>query len=119
MCFQELEYCQTVILSVVDEAGVSTIIDQLLEASRSESLGTRRAAATLLCAFTSHTRADYSQHVPQLIRGLILSFVDKDPLVLQMSWDSLSSVTKVSSKGHFHFRPITSVMSRLSISRKE
>uniref|UniRef100_A0A0A9Y787 Translational activator GCN1 n=1 Tax=Lygus hesperus TaxID=30085 RepID=A0A0A9Y787_LYGHE len=62
--------------------------------TRSESLGTRRAAATLLCAFTSHTRADYSQHVPQLIRGLILSFVDKDPLVLQMSWDSLSSVTK-------------------------
>ncbi|XP_014262100.1 eIF-2-alpha kinase activator GCN1 [Cimex lectularius] len=91
---QELEFCQTVVLSVLDEAGICAIITQLLEAIRSEKVETRRASATLICAFCTHTRADYSQHVPQLLRGLIISFTDNDATVLQMSWEALSAVTK-------------------------
>lgn len=93
--FQELEYCQAVVLSVSDEAGIRVIVDELLEASKSERPESRRAAATLLCAFCTHTKADYSQHVAQLLRGLILNFTDSDQAVLQMSWEALSSVTKV------------------------
>ncbi|XP_043511247.1 eIF-2-alpha kinase activator GCN1 [Frieseomelitta varia] len=91
---QELEYCQTVILSVTDEVGIRTIMDQLMEATRADDLSRRRSAATLLCAFCRDTRADYSQYVPQLLRGLIHLFTDNDKDVLQMSWEALTAVTK-------------------------
>ncbi|XP_016837247.1 eIF-2-alpha kinase activator GCN1 [Nasonia vitripennis] len=91
---QELEYCQTVVLSITDETGVRTVMDQLMEATRSEDPSRRRSAATLLCAFCRDTRADYSQYVPQLLRGLIHLFTDDDKDVLQMSWEALTAVTK-------------------------
>lgn len=90
----ELEYCQAVVLSVVDEAGVRTLMDLLMEATRSEKVDVRRSAATLLCAFCSHSRADYSQYVPQLLRGLIHLFTDQDKEVLLMSWEALNAVSK-------------------------
>ncbi|XP_012138451.2 lethal (3) 80Fj isoform X2 [Megachile rotundata] len=91
---QELEYCQAVILSVTDEVGVRTVMDQLMEATRADDPSKRRSAATLLCAFCRDTRADYSQYVPQLLRGLIHLFTDDDKDVLQMSWEALTAVTK-------------------------
>ncbi|XP_058803320.1 stalled ribosome sensor GCN1 isoform X2 [Phymastichus coffea] len=94
---QELEYCQAVVLSITDESGVRTVMDQLMEATRSEDCSRRRSAATLLCAFCRDTRADYSQYVPQLLRGLIHLFTDDDKDVLQMSWEALTAVTKTLS----------------------
>lgn len=91
---QELEYCQAVILSVNDEVGVRAIVDHLLQEGRDPNVENRRAAATLLCSFCTLTKANYYQYVPQLIRGLILLFTDSDPIVLQMAWDALNSVTK-------------------------
>ncbi|XP_063983766.1 stalled ribosome sensor GCN1 [Diachasmimorpha longicaudata] len=91
---QELEYCQTVVLSITDEVGVRTVMDQLMEATKSEHVSRRRGAATLLCAFCRDSRADYSQYVPQLLRGLIHLFTDDDKEVLQKSWEALSAVTK-------------------------
>ncbi|XP_051176736.1 eIF-2-alpha kinase activator GCN1 [Leptopilina boulardi] len=91
---QELEYCQAVILSVTDETGVRTVMDQLMDATRSKETPIRRSAATLLCAFCRDTRADYSQYVPQLLRGLIHLFTDEDRDVLQMSWEALTAVIK-------------------------
>lgn len=94
---QELEYCQAVILSITDEVGIRTVMDQLMEATRADDPSRRRSAATLLCAFCRDTRADYSQYVPQLLRGLIHLFTDDDKDVLQMSWEALTAVTKVRS----------------------
>lgn len=91
---EELEYCQAVVLSVTDEAGVRTIMDQLMENTRSDQVELRKSATTLLCAFCANTRADYSQYVPQLLRGLIHLFTDTDGEVLMMSWEALSAVTK-------------------------
>ena len=91
---QELEYCQAVILSITDEVGVRTVMDQLMDATKAEDPSRRRSAATLLCAFCRDTRADYSQYVPQLLRGLIHLFTDDDKDVLQMSWEALTAVTK-------------------------
>ncbi|XP_014232646.1 eIF-2-alpha kinase activator GCN1 [Trichogramma pretiosum] len=91
---QELEYCQAVILSITDDSGVRTVMDQLMEATRSEELARRKSAATLLCAFCRETRADYNHYVPQLLRGLIHLFTDQDKDVLQMSWEALTAVTK-------------------------
>ncbi|XP_055638459.1 eIF-2-alpha kinase activator GCN1 [Toxorhynchites rutilus septentrionalis] len=91
---QELEYCQAVILSVSDEVGVRTIMDTVMESSKSDNPGTRKAAATLLCAFCTHSPGDYSQYVPQLLRGLLRLLADSDRDILQRSWDALNAVTK-------------------------
>ncbi|GFG32063.1 hypothetical protein Cfor_06845 [Coptotermes formosanus] len=91
---QELEYCQAVVLSVTDEVGIRTIMDQLMESTRSDKVELRRSAVMLLCAFCRHTHADYSQYVPQLLRGLIHLFTDSNHDVLQMAWEALSAVTK-------------------------
>lgn len=91
---QELEYCQAVILSITDEHGVRTVMDQLMDATKADDVSRRRSAATLLCAFCRDTRADYSQYVPLLLRGLLHLFTDEDKEVLQKSWEALTAVTK-------------------------
>ncbi|GAB0090658.1 Translational activator Gcn1 [Sergentomyia squamirostris] len=91
---QELEYCQAVILSVSDEVGVRTIMDTLMLSTKSNQTDVRRAAATLLCAFCTHSPGDYSQYVPQLLRGLLQLMADTDKDVLQRSWEALNAVTR-------------------------
>lgn len=91
---QEMEYCQAVVLSVTDEVGVRTIVDSLLESSRSENAACRRSATALLCAFCGQTRANYTQHVPQLLRGIIHLYADSDQGVLVMSCEALTAVFK-------------------------
>ncbi|XP_053693190.1 eIF-2-alpha kinase activator GCN1 [Sabethes cyaneus] len=91
---QELEYCQAVILSVSDEVGIRTIMDTVMESTKSENPETRKAAATLLCAFCTHSPGDYSQYVPQLLRGLLRLLADSDRDILQRAWDALNAVTK-------------------------
>nr|CAD7442358.1 unnamed protein product [Timema bartmani] len=91
---QELEYCQAVVLSVSDEVGVRTVMDNLMDSTKSDNVDVRRSSITLLCAFCRHTHADYSQYVPQLLRGLIHLFTDSNKEVLQMAWEALNAVTK-------------------------
>lgn len=71
-----------------------SIIDTLLETIRTTEGEKHCAAASLLCAFVSHTRADLTPHVPQLIRGLILLFADQDHDVLLMAWEALTALGK-------------------------
>lgn len=92
---QQLEYCQAVVLSVTDEVGMRTVVDTLLESTRNENADQRRAAATLLCAFCANSKAQYTNHVPQLLRGLIHLCTDSDKDVLHMSWEALNATTKV------------------------
>ncbi|KAL1482616.1 hypothetical protein MTO96_033684, partial [Rhipicephalus appendiculatus] len=89
---EELEHCQAVVLSVVDEAGVQTVVEQLLAGARQP--GQRRAAVALLCAFCAHTRASLTPHVPQLLRELLRLFTDTDRHVLQLAGEALAAVTK-------------------------
>ncbi|KAG7307028.1 hypothetical protein JYU34_007159 [Plutella xylostella] len=99
---KELDYCRDALLPVTDEAGVRSIIDALLEACRAPTgpgspagaADKQRAAAALLCAFVSHSRADLAPYVPQLLRGLLLLFVSDDRDVVQMAWEALSALTK-------------------------
>ncbi|XP_076367337.1 lethal (3) 80Fj isoform X2 [Tachypleus tridentatus] len=100
---QETEYCQAVVLSVQDDLGVRTIIDYLLEAARNGSTSYRRAAVALLSIFCSNTKANYSTHVSQLLRGLIHLFTDNNPHVLNLSCEALNSVTKtLDTAGQLH-----------------
>uniref|UniRef100_A0A3P8W649 GCN1 activator of EIF2AK4 n=1 Tax=Cynoglossus semilaevis TaxID=244447 RepID=A0A3P8W649_CYNSE len=91
---QELCSCQTVILSVEDEVGQRIIIEDLLEATRGLDPGLRQAAVTILNAYFSRTRLDYSSHTRTLLSGLIRLLNDSNPEVLSQSWDTVNSITK-------------------------
>ncbi|XP_012704734.2 eIF-2-alpha kinase activator GCN1 isoform X1 [Fundulus heteroclitus] len=91
---QELCSCQTVILSVEDEAGQRIIIEDLLEATRGADPGLRQAAITVLNAYFARTRLDYSAHIRTLLSGLIRLLNDSNPDVLSQSWDTINSITK-------------------------
>ncbi|KAI9565775.1 hypothetical protein GHT06_009568 [Daphnia sinensis] len=91
---QEVEYCQVVLLSVQDEQGIRAIMDELLTSTKSDKKVMRRAAVSLLAGFCTHTKADYSQYVAQLLRGLIHLLTDTDPGVLNPALEALNSVIK-------------------------
>eukprot|EP00095_Tigriopus_kingsejongensis_P007819 maker-scaffold204_size260821-snap-gene-1.47 protein:Tk07819 transcript:maker-scaffold204_size260821-snap-gene-1.47-mRNA-1 annotation:"translational activator" len=96
---EEMEqlYAQTVVLSITDEdsdLGVSIIMEELLGGCKSTDLSLKRSAATLLQAFCSQSKVDYSQYVPQLIRALIHLFTEEDNIVLTQAWLALSAVVK-------------------------
>ncbi|XP_015253816.1 PREDICTED: translational activator GCN1 [Cyprinodon variegatus] len=91
---QELCSCQTVILSVEDEAGQRIIIEDLLEATRGADPGLRQAAITVLNAYFARTRLDYSAHIRTLLSGLIRLLNDSNAEVLSQSWDTINSITK-------------------------
>ncbi|XP_030245992.1 eIF-2-alpha kinase activator GCN1, partial [Drosophila navojoa] len=91
---QELEYCQTVILSVADEVGVRTIMDTLMMSAKSENVCTRKSSASLLAAFCIHSPGDYSQYIPQLLRCLLRLMADEDKVIIQNAWEALSAVIK-------------------------
>ena len=92
---QEVQHCQSVVLSVVDDAGVRTVIEELLSATSNNEASYRCAAVLTLQAYCEQTKADYSDHVPSLFRGLIHLFISNDERVLHASWDCLNAVTKV------------------------
>jgi len=83
------------VLSVVDETGVRTIIDDLLAATSSANPTQRWAATMILYTYCEQTRADYSDYVPQLLRGVIHLSIDSDKRVLEAAWDCLNAITKV------------------------
>ena len=92
---QELQYCQTVVLSVKDEAGLQTIIDELLPALRDKNPGMRRASATMIHVFCSRTKCDFSQYISLLLRALIAAYKDEEKMVLEAACEALGAVTKV------------------------
>lgn len=96
---QELQYCQTVVLSVKDEAGLQTIIDELLPALRDKNPGMRRASATMLHVFCSRTKCDFSQYISLLLRALIAAYNDEEKMVLEAVCEALGAVTKSLDEG--------------------
>ena len=95
MFLQELEYCRNVVMSVEDDFGVRTIMEELLSASASKEADRCRASLTILHAFCENTRIDYDEFLPQLFRGLIGQFVRKEEPVLLAAWECLNAITKV------------------------
>lgn len=57
-----------------------------------------QAAVTLLCSFCTSTKADISQFISTLLHSILLRFNDSDLEVVEISWNALSSVTKVRYK---------------------
>ncbi|XP_061399110.1 stalled ribosome sensor GCN1 [Musca vetustissima] len=91
---QELEYCQTVVLSVTDDVGIRTIMDTLMSSAKSEVSSTRKSSVSLLSAFCIHSPGNYTQYVPQLLRCLLRLLAENDRDILQYSWEALNAVVK-------------------------
>lgn len=95
LIIQELEYCKNVVMSVEDEVGLRTIMEELLAASKSAEADRCRASVNILHAFCENTKCDYDEFLPQLFRGLIGLFVRTDEGVLLAAWECLNAITKV------------------------
>ncbi|XP_029194337.2 eIF-2-alpha kinase activator GCN1-like [Acropora millepora] len=91
---EELEGASSLVLSVEDDVGIRTIVDELMSTSKHPEAGMRRASISLLYTFCEKTDADYSQFIPTLFRGIIYLMNDSDELVVDMSWNALNAVTK-------------------------
>jgi len=82
-------------MSVEDEVGLRTIMEELLSASKLPESDTCRASVTILHAFCENTRCDFEEFLPQLFRGLIGLFVRQNDGVLLAAWECLNAITKV------------------------
>ena len=97
---QELEYCRSVVLSVQDDRGVRTVIEELMAAAKQPSPALSAAAVDILRAFCDKTSTDYSDYRSDLFRGLICLFVRTEDKVLLAAWECLNTITKVTSLSH-------------------
>ncbi|CAG9808270.1 unnamed protein product [Chironomus riparius] len=91
---KETEYCQMIILAVSEDAGIRIIIDTLLDSCKSNKMPIKKAAASLLSVFCINSPGDYSNHIPQLLNGLMLLLSEHDKEILVRAWDALNAVTK-------------------------
>ncbi len=80
-----------------DEVGVRTIMEDLLTASHNADPKICTAAVTILHAFCKQTELDFTEYVPQLLRGLIHLFTRTDDAILLAAWNCLDAVTKVNT----------------------
>ena len=94
---QELEYCKCVVLSVEDEMGVRTIMEELLYAVVHEvnNHALCTASVLILHAFCANTQEDIDDYLPQLFRAIIGLFARSDEKLLITGWSCLDAITKV------------------------
>ncbi|CAG5130066.1 unnamed protein product, partial [Candidula unifasciata] len=92
---QELDYCKSVVLSVEDELGVRTVMEDLLSViTHNTDAPVCTAAVLILNTFCAHTEADVSEYLPQLFRGLIGLLARNDEKLLLAAWNCLDAITK-------------------------
>ena len=94
--FQELEYCKSVVLSVEDEMGVRTIMEDLLSVvTHNTDAPVCTAGVLILHTFCANTTEDVSDYLPQLFRGLIGLFARTDERLILSAWNCLDAIAKV------------------------
>ncbi|CAH1802155.1 unnamed protein product [Owenia fusiformis] len=91
---EELQYCENVVLSVSSDAGLRYVMDELLAATNTSNMLMCASAVTILYSYTSKTKADYSDYIPQLLRCLLHLYTKSDERVLEASWNCLNAITK-------------------------
>ncbi|CAL1534334.1 unnamed protein product [Lymnaea stagnalis] len=92
---QELEYCKSVVLSVEDDLGIRTIMEDLLSViTHNSDAPVCTAAVLILNMFCANTSANVTEYLPHLFRGLIGLFVRTDERLLLAAWNCLDAITK-------------------------
>ncbi|GFR94655.1 GCN1 general control of amino-acid synthesis 1-like 1 [Elysia marginata] len=92
---QELDYCKSVVLSVEDEMGVRTIMEDLLSVvTHNTDAPVCTAGVLILHTFCANTTVDVSDYLPQLFRGLIGLFARTDDRLILSAWNCLDAIAK-------------------------
>lgn len=91
---EELGYCGSVVLSVESDAGLRSVMDELLKACGDKVPHVQAAAMSVLHVLCRDTQADYGDYVSQLFRVIFSLFTSTEPVVLDASWDCLVAVAK-------------------------
>jgi len=91
---QAIEGTKALILSVEDDTGIITIIDQFIENSNDKSPGIRKATAIMIRTFCSGTKVDYSSFIQQLLQVILQLMNDADQAVYTEAWGALDSLLK-------------------------
>jgi hypothetical protein len=85
--------CEYLLLSIDDEDGIKTIVNELIQLSTDNgSLKVRVASLDMLNIFCSRTEADYTEYVEDLIRDLFNLLNEQEEELLVKAWDCLKSI---------------------------
>lgn len=84
----------TVIQSIDEYDGLSTVMSVLLGLLKHEDHRIRAATARHMCNFFTDANVDYSRYNQDIIRNLLNSFDDGDDEVVKAAWAALSEFTK-------------------------
>lgn len=89
---KEIANCNALLLAANEINGTQIVIDQLLQSAKNPDVSTKRAAVILLNGFCH--QAKLSQiHLSQILRGLIMLYVEDDVQILEKVWDALNCLT--------------------------
>ncbi|KAK3316997.1 armadillo-type protein [Apodospora peruviana] len=84
----------TVILSIDEYDGLNVVMNVLLQLIKHDDHRKRAATGYHLAKFFAESDVDYSRYNQDIIRGLLISFEDKDKDVVKAAWSALSEFTK-------------------------
>jgi len=84
----------TVILSIDEYDGLNVAMNVMLQLLKHEDHRRRAATARHLANFFNAADVDYSRYNQDIIRGLLISFDDRDMEVVKGAWSALSAFTK-------------------------
>ncbi|KAI9762545.1 MAG: translational activator of GCN4 [Chaenotheca gracillima] len=83
-----------VLLSVDEYDGLNTAMSVMLTLVKHDDHRRRATADRHLANFFVHATVDYSRYHQDLIRGLLVSFDDRDTDVVKAAWEALSELVK-------------------------
>ncbi|KAH6617568.1 armadillo-type protein [Chaetomium tenue] len=84
----------TVILSIDEYDGLNVVMNVLLQLIKHEDHRKRAATGHHLAKFFAASDVDYSRYNQDIIRGLLISFDDRDAEVVKSAWSALHEFTK-------------------------
>ncbi len=88
------ESFDTVILSIDEYDGLNTVMNVLLQLTRHDDHRKRAATDRHLAKFFAAATVDYSRYNQDIIRALLISFDDRDAVVVKAAWSALTEFTK-------------------------
>ena len=96
-CFQEMQYCKSVVLSLHNDAAIRITMEAMIGGANNTELppATRVAFLKLLHVFCEQSKADLTEFIPQLLRSLIHLAIETNEGIINTAWDCLNSVVKV------------------------
>ena len=99
-----VQECESLLLSINDQDGVRTIVNELLHHIQSSSGDSgyklKLAALDMLTWFCSKTQADFTNYLDDLTKGLLNVFVESDVTLVTKAWNCLNCIIEPLKGNH-------------------